>query len=111
MNDNHLFLQSSYQLFIKTGSQKPKKRQETTKRHWISLFQKFCKGQWVMTPALRLARGQTVLPKEVEDPQTTTPQVDPLVALLEDLLRVAQQAILLMVEVLLKDIHQAALVV
>ena len=68
-----------------------------------------------MTPALRLVRGQTVLLKEVEDPQTTTlqvaPQVDPLVALLEDPLRVAQQAILLMVEVLLKDIHQAALVV
>ena len=102
-------------MLTRTGSQKPEKQQEATKSYWISLFQKFCKGQWVMTPALRLARGQTVLPKEVEDPQTTTPQVAPqvalLVALLEDPLRVAQQAILHMVEVLLKDIHQAALVV
>ena len=98
-------------MLTRTGSQKPEKQQEATKSYWISLFQKFCKGQWVMTPALRLARGQTVLPKEVEDPQTTTPQVALLVALLEDPLRVAQQAILHMVEVLLKDIHQAALVV
>ena len=102
-------------MLTRTGSQKPEKQQEATKSYWISLFQKFCKGQWVMTPALRLARGQTVLPKEVEDPQTTTPQVASqvvlLVALLEDPLRVAQQAILHMVEVLLKDIHQAALVV